>query len=155
MLDDVMAPLAKQGIRGETCDAFAALVVLRMTIHGFPEKQPTAKQGWQQTFTADIISRFAAVPERSDAEVTSVLDSLPKQDLLRVIGHAAGERREGDVHILRRIRDNAADFRGKMGSAAEQTAFDAVAKGLNTHAYPGSVCLGRGKLFVQGSRSER
>ncbi|MEO1774029.1 MAG: hypothetical protein AAFS07_03670 [Pseudomonadota bacterium] len=141
LFNDVVAYLQEQGVSGETCDAFAAHVAFQMTIHDFPKDLPTAKKGWQQTFTADMISRFAAIPERSDAELKSVLDSLPKHDLLRVIGHAAGEKREGDVHILRCIRDNYTEFRDKMGGDADKEAFDSIVKGLNTHAYDAKVFI--------------
>lgn len=138
VFNDFVEHMGELGISGKTQEALANHLAFQIKLGDF--KAPdTTKPGWKQDFTAELVSRFAALEERTGAELTKMLD-LPKADLLHVMGHAMANKREGDVHIVRVIRDNFTAFKEKMGEA-DGPRFDRIFHGLNTGALDAQLFL--------------
>lgn len=123
--------LEDTGVGYKALDSFASHLAFQAKLQDL-QMPDTGRANWRQDFTADLMARFAAISERGDGDLTALLD-LPRSDLMEVIGHAMGVRMEGDVHILRTLRDNMDTVKARFGD--DSAAFEAVFKGLESGAY--------------------
>lgn len=117
--------LAEQGYPKALQEDFRTHLDFQIRLGDVPMPD-TSKAGWQQDFSAQLISRCCALESATPQDRAQLLD-LPKADLLLTVAHALGKtdntnmqalmRREGDVHILRTVRDNPERFGATLGDS--------------------------------------